>query len=77
MDKLKGAITVELFTDEVEAINKLIEKDEARPIVSDGYDIFDETEKKYACPRCGNRVYTDHLFCQYCGQRLDTKNIEL
>lgn len=75
MEKLKGAITVELFLEEAEAINKLIEKDTAKAVIPDGKDAWDENELVYACPSCCNRVREGDYFCRNCGQRLDLNNV--
>lgn len=74
MEKLKGAITIELFLEEAEAINKLIEKDTPAAIVPDGHNPLDNSEM-YACPACMNRIYSGDYFCRNCGQRLDLKTV--
>lgn len=61
----------------INRLNELIERDTPKPLVADGYDIFDETERKYACPTCGGRVHDDEMFCKHCGQRLDLCNVAL
>lgn len=58
-------------------LNELIKRDQALPIVKDGRDEWDRSEKKYACPSCESRVYKDYNFCPYCSQRLDTENYAL
>lgn len=74
MDKLKGAITIELFLEEAEAINKLIEKDTPQGIVPDGRNPLDDSEQ-YACPTCMNRIYAGNYYCPNCGQRLDLTTV--
>lgn len=74
MEKIKGAITVELFLEEAEHINKLIDRDTAKPVKDGGTDAFGDP--RYECPACGNFVH-DELFCRNCGQRLDTTNVAL
>lgn len=74
MEKIRGAITVELFIEEATYLNKLIDRDTPKPVRHAGKDFFDED--KYDCPVCGNFVH-EELFCRHCGQRLDTTNVEL
>lgn len=75
MEKLKGAITVELFLEEAEAINKLIDKATPMAIAPDGTDPWDENIKHYACPACGNRIRTGDFYCPNCGQCLDLETV--
>ena len=75
MEKLKGAITIELFLEEAEAINKLIDKATPMAIAPDGTDPWDENIKHYACPVCGNRIHTGDYYCPNCGQRLDLEAV--
>lgn len=65
--------------DTLNRLNELIKRDQALPIVKDGYDEWDghEKHKKFACPSCECRTYEDYNFCPYCGQRLDTENYAL
>lgn len=75
MEKLKGAITVELFLEEAEAINKLIERDTPQAIVPDGKDPWLEDKERYACPACSNRIDEGNYYCPNCGQRLDLETV--
>lgn len=70
-------VTFKLRVSEVNKINYLVERNTPKPIVKDGYDDFDSTEKKFACPHCGERIHDDENFCKWCGQALDTENYAL
>lgn len=63
MDKIRGALDVELTVEEVTTINALIERDTVKETTRTEYD-------NYICPVCNKYVSRTDTFCKHCGQRI-------
>lgn len=77
MKALNPRMTIEMSLDDVNHINDLIERDQAKPIKEIYLKTFNENI--YECPVCGYALgeLASTSFCRGCGQRLDVDNIEL
>lgn len=77
MKQITGTMSVPLTNEEVNEINALIARDEAKPIVVEHQS---EEYTLYKCPACGGSLIgmtkRTH-FCEKCGQRIDRENIAL
>ena len=77
MDKIKTAVTIDLFTDELEHINKLIDRDTEKQMIDEPWEYEGEPRHRYKCPVCRKSVSLEDNYCSTCGQKLDTENIAL
>ena len=81
MNKLKGKVTLELTVEAVNHINALLERDDPKPPVDEGYFTDGSWHEVYRCPVCnahvGNKELGIDAFCIKCGQRIDRENIAL
>ena len=68
MEKIRGALDVELTVDEITSINALIERATAKAVI-----VTDMGNHK--CPVCKEYVSKDGNFCSCCGQMLDNDNV--
>ena len=78
MEKIRGALDVELTVEEVTLINTLIERDTPKAVVKSDWESSEgKTYTSYKCPECDNSIAKSDKFCDQCGQRLDRDNIAL
>lgn len=77
MDKIRGALDVELTIEEVTYLNALIERDKEKAVVRKDWEIDDSTYTDYKCPVCNTNTRSGDNFCSKCGQRIDRDNIAL
>lgn len=75
MKPIRGEVEVTLSTDEIVAINELIQRDKPKPLVEHE---FNDGTTSTKCPCCGRFISTvggDWNYCPDCGQHIDTENI--
>lgn len=78
MNKLKGTIDVRLTLEEINLLNDLIQRSNARPVKHHEGETSNGEKYNYnTCPACDATVLVDDKFCRECGQAIDTENYEI
>lgn len=70
MEKIRGVIDMKLSIEDVTILNALIEKDNAKAVITDG--------SAYSkCPECNAYISESDNYCSKCGQKVDTSTSAL
>lgn len=73
MKNLTATVNLNMTVEKLNELNKIIERDRAKPIRQEEYAAF----LMDYCPVCGEALIREANFCHKCGQRVDRETIAL